>query len=204
MPEEKKKGGFGRALLELVIIVAVALALAWVVTNFVAQPYEIPSESMTNTIEVGDRVLSEKISGYSSSPKAGDIVTFTTYEDELTGEIYMSESEAEASATGAIVEKVLIKRVIATGGQTVSLQDGHVYVDGQRLTESYTQGKESEPLNGSSVELPYTVPEGELWVMGDNRTNSKDSRWFGSVPVDNVTGRAFFRYWPFDRIGSLD
>ena len=97
---------------------------------------------------------------------------------------------------------MLIKRVIATGGQTVDLRDGVVYVDGVPLDEPYTQGKPSNDLN-SGITYPYTVPEGHVWVMGDNRTNSADSRAFGAIPLESVTGHAVLRYWPLDRIGTL-
>ena len=100
---------------------------------------------------------------------------------------------------------MLIKRVIAVGGQTVDLRDGAVYVDGEKLDEPYTEGKQSKPLsNSNGITYPYKVPEGEIWVMGDNRTNSLDSRVFGSVPVENVTGHAFWRYWPLSSFGSLE
>ncbi|MGI6032519.1 MAG: signal peptidase I [Coriobacteriales bacterium] len=180
-----KKSALG-AFLEFVVIVAMAAVIAWVVVTFVVQPYEIPSESMTDTIEVGDRVLSEKVSYHFEDPKQGDIITFHDVED---------------------YDRILIKRVIAVGGQTVDLKNGDVYVDGEKLDESYTEGKPSYPLEsetGEDIQYPYTVPEGEVWVMGDNRTNSMDSRAFGSVPVSNITGHAVVRYWPLDRIGSLD
>ena len=92
------------------------------------------------------------------------------------------------------------------GGQTVDLVDGVVYVDGEPLDESaYTGGKPSYPLDGpAQIQYPYTVPEGCIWCMGDNRTNSSDSRYFGAVPVSSVTGRAFFTYWPISSIGPLE
>ena len=179
-PQKKSASG---AFIEFVVVVAVAIALAWFITSFVVKPYEIPSESMEDTIMTGDRVLSERISYMGSSPAQGDIVTFTDVEDPT---------------------RVLIKRVIATAGQQVDLKDGSVYVDGSKLDEPYADGKQSLPLvNERDISYPYTVPEGYIWVMGDNRTNSSDSRYFGAVPVSNVTGHAFFRYWPLDRIGGL-
>lgn len=93
--------------------------------------------------------------------------------------------------------RVLIKRVIAVGGQTVDLVDGKVVVDGVALDEPYTQGKASEPLNPApdvDVSYPFTVPEGRLWVMGDNRTNSQDSRYFGAIKESSVTGHAVLVY----------
>lgn len=174
-----KKNSPIRLVIEIVIIVAVAIGLATLFTRFVIQPYEIPSGSMEDTIEIGDRVFSEKVSYEFGDPQRGDIITFTDPSDP---------------------DRILIKRVIATGGQTVDLRNGIVYVDGSPLNEPYTQGKPSEDLN-SGITYPYTVPEGYVWVMGDNRTNSADSRAFGAIPVDSITGRAIFTYWPLDRMG---
>ena len=102
---------------------------------------------------------------------------------------------------------MLIKRCIAVGGQTVDLVDGRVVVDGVALDEPYTRGLPSEPLKtalGVEVSYPYTVPAGHLWVMGDNRTNSNDSRYFGAIDEDTLTGRAALVYWPFSNFGLLD
>ena len=104
--------------------------------------------------------------------------------------------------------RVLIKRVIAVGGQVVDINndDGLVYVDGEPLQEPYTDGLPSYRLDNSiaNVTYPYRVPEGELWVMGDNRTNSQDSRYFGSIDRDTVTGRGALIYWPLDHFGLLE
>ena len=166
----------GFAIMSVVVVGLVAL-----LRTFVFVPYEIPSGSMEQTIKTGDMVFSEKMSYYFRTPGRGDIVTFN--DPEVAG-------------------RTLIKRVIAVGGQTVDLIDGSVYVDAQKLDEPYTSGKESYPLShtasGVNVTFPYTVPEGHLWVMGDNRTASQDSRYFGSIPIDSVTGRAAMIYWPFN------
>ncbi len=176
-----KKNSPLRLVIETLLIIVVAVGLATLFTRFVMQPYEIPSGSMEQTIEIGDRVFSEKLSYAFGEPAQGDIITFEDPSDP---------------------ERVLIKRVIATGGQTVDLRDGAVYVDGVRLDEPYTQGKPSNDLN-SGIQYPYVVPEGYVWVMGDNRTNSADSRAFGAINTEDITGRAVFRYWPLDRIGTL-
>ncbi len=176
-----KKNSPLRLVIEILLVIVVAVGLATLFTRFIMQPYEIPSGSMEQTIEVGDRIFSEKLSYTFGEPKQGDIITF--------------EDPADP-------ERVLIKRVIATGGQTVDLRDGVVYVNGVALDEPYTQGKPSNDLN-SGIEYPYTVPDGYVWVMGDNRTNSADSRAFGSIPLESITGRAMLRYWPLDRFGGL-
>ena len=184
--EHAEKKGVLRSILSFVVTVAIIICAAWVLRTFVFQAYEIPSGSMEDTIMTGDMVFSEKVTYYTSEPKYGDIITFADPE---------------------IPSRTLIKRVIATGGQTVQLVDGKVYVDGEELDEPYTDGKETWPLvsrYGSSITYPYTVPEGELWVMGDNRTNSQDSRYFGSIPVSTVIGKALFTYWPPSSIGPLE
>ena len=179
----KKSTALRNSVIEFVIIVVAALVMAWALTNFVVKPYQIPSGSMLETIQLGDRVLSEKISYYGGSPEQGDIVTFHDPEDN---------------------SRILIKRCIATEGQSVDLIDGLVYVDGEPLSEEYTLGKPSYELDSiAGISYPYVVPEGHIWCMGDNRTNSSDSRYFGAVPVSSVTGHAFFTYWPISSIGFL-
>lgn len=169
------------ALLELLLTVALALVLAIVVRLFVAETFEIPSGSMLETIQLGDRLVGEKVTLRLGGPHQGDIVTFD--DPEGTG-------------------MTLIKRVIATEGQVVDLQDGNVVIDGAVIDEPYVLGKPSYELDGhadnlsENVSFPYTVPEGHLWVMGDNRTNSLDSRYFGAIPVSTVTSRAVCIYWP--------
>ncbi len=170
---------FLRWLGELVLMVVLAFALATGIRTFVVQPYVIPTGSMIPTIGIGERVLANKFIYRFDSPKQGDIVVF----DDPTKTV-----------------PTLIKRVIAVGGQTVDIHDGAVYVDGKKLDEPYTYGKPSEP---GDVMLPVTIPEGQVWLMGDNRTNSHDSRWFGPQPVSVIHGKAFVRYWPLNRFAGL-
>ena len=188
MPEETSGGarsrGAGVARLLATAVAVVALALA--IRTFVGSPYYVPSGSMLETIQEGDVLFGEKITYYLRDPEPGDVVTFKS---PLDGE-------------------TLIKRVIATGGQVVDLRDGVVYVDGEALDEdSYTLGKPTASLSdlagSAGISYPYTVPEGCVWVMGDNRTNSKDSRYFGPVSVDDVTSRAALIYWPLTDFRTL-
>lgn len=177
--------GMLRTVLSWAGYVLLVVALVWGLQTFVVCPYTIPSGSMEDTIEIGDNVWSEKITYYFRDVEPGDIVTFA--DPEIPG-------------------RTLIKRAIATGGQTVDLIDGVVYVDGAPLDEPYTQGLPSAPLktaSGVEITYPYTVPEGEVWVMGDNRTNSADSRYFGSIDEASISGRAVAIYWPLDHIGVL-
>lgn len=186
-PEPSRAFSLLRTVISVLVLVALVVVLSWGLRTFVFQAYEIPSGSMEATIMPGDMVFSEKITYYSSDPQPGDIVTFEDPDPEHAG-------------------RILIKRVIATGGQTVDLQDGRLYVDGVLQDEPYTRGEPSYPLTpyyGTEIEYPYTVPEGGLWVMGDNRTNSQDSRYFGAIKASTVTGKAIFIYWPLDSIGPL-
>lgn len=183
---EKEERSIGRTLLSFAAMIAIVVLITVGLRTFVFVPYEIPSGSMEETIMTGDMVFSEKVSYYFREPQRGDIVTF-------------DDPEVEG--------RTLIKRVIAIGGQTVDLKDGYVYVDDVKLDEPYTLGKQSLPLSHTapnvSVSFPYKVPEGELWVMGDNRTASQDSRYFGSVPASSVTGRAALIYWPISSFKAL-
>lgn len=183
---DRQRPGILRTFVGLLIMVAFVFGLSWLLRTFVFQAYEIPSGSMEQTIMTGDMVFSEKVSYYLREPEPGDIVTFR--DPEVPG-------------------RVLIKRVVAVGGQTVDINDsdGLVYVDGVPRSEPYTEGKPSYSLSNSiaHVTYPYTVPEGDLWVMGDNRTNSQDSRYFGAIDEDMVTGHGAFVYWPIGDIGLL-
>jgi len=172
---------FGRWLIETVLLVALAFALAQGIKTFLVQPFVIPTGSMIPTIEIGDRVLADKLSyRFTDGPQVGEIVVF----DDPTG-----------------THPQLIKRVIATQGQVVDVKDGQVWVDGRPLDEPYTYGKRTDP---GTVPFPLTVPEGSVWLMGDNRPDSGDSRFFGPRPVETVRGRAFWTYWPPSHFGPLE
>ncbi len=171
---------FGRWLAELVVMVVLAFVLAGAIRTWIVQPYVVPTGSMIPTIELQDRVIANKFIYRFAEPARGDIVVL----DDPTGSV-----------------DTLIKRVIAVGGETVDLVDGNVVVDGVILDEPYTHGLPSEPM---VLDMPYTVPEGSVWLMGDYRTNSADSRVFGAVPLDQIRGRAVYRFWPIDRIGKMD
>lgn len=184
---EKGSNSWARSLLSIAAMIIMVAVIAIALRMFVFVPYEIPSGSMETTIMTGDMVFSEKISYYSRAPQSGDIVTFSDPQ---------------------YPDRTLIKRVIAVEGQTVDLIDGTVHVDGYPLDEPYTNGKRSNPemhpTNPSAdIVYPYKVPEGHVWVMGDSRTNSQDSRYFGAIPVSSVSGRAIVIYWPVEHIGIL-
>ena len=171
--------GTARWVAETLVMVAIAFFVAQAVRAYAVAPFIVPSESMVPTMKISDRFLADRFTyRFVREPKPGDIVVF----DEPGG------------------KRTFVKRVIATAGQQVDVRDGSVYVDGRRLDEPYTHGVPTDP---GSIDLPTTVPEGQVWLMGDNRTNSTDSRWFGTVPLSTVRGHAVALYWPLSRVGAL-
>ncbi|MDZ4169364.1 MAG: signal peptidase I [Coriobacteriia bacterium] len=180
-PPKTRETSFVRWIIETALLVLLAFALAQGIKAFVVQPFVIPTGSMRPTIMEGNRVLAEKLTfRFGRGPVAGDIVVF---DDPMAQ------------------HPQLIKRVIATEGQTVEIRDDLVYVDGEKLDEPYVHGR---PSVEGSVPLPVVVPPGNVWLMGDNRPASGDSRFFGPRPVETVRGRAFWTYWPPTQFGALD
>ena len=187
--ENKKQKSKLREVIDFLLPILIAVAVALVLKYCVIANAVVPTGSMEDTIEIGDQILAQKVSLELGQPVSqGDIVVFH-------------------NPDGTSEHDVLVKRVIATAGQTVDLQDGKVVVDGQALDEDYTTGM-SWPLSvqapGAQVSYPYTVPDGCVWVMGDNRENSADSRYFGPVDRSDLIAVALVRYWPLNRIGTID
>lgn len=190
---QKKSKSTMRNAIEWAAVIVGALVLAIVVRTFLFQTFWIPSESMAVTLETNDRVLVNKLSYQFGDPSRGDVVVFERPPGE-PGEI-----------------KDLIKRVVALPGEHISIHDGFVWIDGQLLKEPYTNGKPSEPMvecsggENAGIENPdgLLVPAGHVFVMGDNRTDSHDSRCFGYIDQDLIVGRAFMIIWPPSKVGGL-
>jgi len=218
-PPKKKQGSFWK---ELPILVGVALALAMVIKAFAVQAFYIPSQSMENTLKVGDRVLVNKIVYHTRDIKRGDVVVFNGL-DSWDPEVQYSQPKnpvskvlhAVGSAFGVVPgEKDYIKRVIGVPGDRVACCDaqGHVTVNGHPLVETpyiYTDPQTGEQNRPSDSKFKITVPAGHLWVMGDHREVSYDSRGHigdpggGTIPESRVIGRAFVVVWPLSRIKTL-
>jgi signal peptidase I len=163
--------------------IAIALILAFLLRTFIAEPRFIPSDSMYPSLETGDRVVVEKVSGYFHPPQRGDIVVFQPPE--------------QLQMQGYEKEQAFIKRVIGQAEETISVRDGIVYLNDRPLEENYIA--EVPKYEMGSVR----IPQDRLFVMGDNRNNSNDSHIWGFLPTKNVIGRAIFRFWPLDRFGWL-
>ena len=174
-PPRKKGGG----ILEFLVILIVAFALVFgFVRPFVVEAFYIPSGSMIPTLEVGDRVLTNKFIYRFEDPKRGDVVVFRSVEGG--GED-------------------LIKRVVGVPGDEISVRNGTLFVNGEAQKEPYVN-RDVPDINTYG---PMRVPEDSVFVMGDNRANSRDSRFFGPVPSENIEGEAFVTFWPPSRLGLL-
>lgn len=173
-----------RNMVEWLIVIVVAVALAVLIQTYLVKAFRIPSESMATTLMVGDRVLVNKLSYDLHDINRGDVVVF-------------SRPPGLPSKPGDPED--LIKRVIALPGETVVARDGSIFINDKRLDEPYLD----KSVRTYNLDNPVTVPKGQVWVMGDNRTNSEDSRFFGPIDQDTVVGRAFMIMWPPSRIGAL-
>jgi signal peptidase I len=184
-----------------VVLLAVALAGTLLVKNTVAQAFSIPSTSMTPQLEVGDRVVVSRLAYRLHDANRGDIIVFrepgATSDDEplvprLVGEVLQTIGVQRPSETE------LIKRVVGLPGERVRAVGGVVQIDGRPLVEPYLPDGARTNNFG-----PVRVPKGHVFVLGDNRSNSQDSRIIGTIPVESIVGRAIARVWPPQRVAFL-
>ena len=174
---------------EVVETLVLTLVIFFVIQTFIAQPYQVQQQSMERTLEPGQYVLVDKLTPRWDDYGRGDIVVFNP------------------PATWTSDNTPFIKRVIGMPGDTVEVKDdGLVYVNGVAIEEPYTYKNDEGVPEPTEVgdQTRWVVPEGELFVMGDHRLRSADSRVFGTIPIGNVIGRAFLRYWPISTFGILE
>jgi signal peptidase I len=185
-----------KIIIEWVLLIGGALLIAFLIKTFLFQAFYIPSESMTPTLNVGDRVLVNKLSYRLHDVNRGDVVVFEAPDEEGTPGV-----------------KDLVKRVIGLPGETVELRDGQVFVDGEPLEEPYLAPDDVGGTNptqnfAEKCEPPVSrttcvVPAGSYLVLGDNRNESKDGRVFGPIKESDIVGRVFVRIWPLGDLGFL-
>ncbi len=168
-------------LVETVITIALALALYFVIQAVIVQTYRVEGRSMDDSLHDGQHLLIDKLTPRFDDYSRGDVV------------VLHPPDEPDDSTP-------FIKRVIGVAGDHVELRDGAVLIDGVELHEPYVEGVPTEPLDG---ETAWDVREGEVFVMGDNRDDSMDSREFGVVRTAEIIGRAWLRFWPLDTLGIL-
>lgn len=183
-----------RNVVEWVAVVVGAVLIAVVIRTFLLQTFWIPSPSMSPTLVENDRVLVNKLSYRLHDVNRGDVIVFERPPNEPPSQI-----------------KDLIKRVVALPGERISIVDGEVRIDGRVLEEPYVNGLQttydgscsSVAMDGLDADGGFEVPEGHVFVMGDNRVNSHDGRCFGPIDEDLIVGRAFFILWPPAHAGGL-
>lgn len=190
---------------ELPLLVVIAFVVALIIKTFLLQAFYIPSVSMVSTLHVGDRVLVEKISYRFHEPRRGDVVVFERdaapgVETEDDGSFMTDVTDAFKGLFGFPTggNEDFIKRVIAVGGDSIECRDGEVLVNGEAIDEPY--------LDDGVVTSSFTktmIPEGTIFVMGDNRMDSQDSRSYGPIAIDKVIGNAFVIVWPVSNLGGL-
>jgi signal peptidase I len=180
-----------RWITETAIVVVIAVVIAVLLRTFVVATYSIPSGSMEPTLMINDRILVDKLSYELHGIGTGNIIVFSTPPDE--------------HCAGPPVAD-LVKRVVALSGQTISLAKGQVYINGKLLHEPWlSSAVQHETVPGPSnapysLNLPFKVPAGDVFVMGDNRTDSCDSRYWGPIKTSTIVGQVDFRIWPITRI----
>ena len=195
--ERRKKRSFWA---ELPILILVALVVAIIIKTFFFQAFYIPSGSMIPTLEINDRVLVNKLSYRFGAIERGDILVFDSPEAIEVERSFLSRvARSVGEATGLTSpDTVLIKRVIALPGETVEIKDNQVYVNGNPIAEPYLP---EDTTMRDFAEI--TVPANQVFMMGDNRNQSRDSRVFGPIPRNDIVGRAFVTVWPPGAWGGL-
>lgn len=171
-----------KSMLEYVDSILIAGVTALFLIWFVVRSFYIPTGSMEPTLQVNDMLLVDELVYHFYRPARGDIVVFHPPPRAHSG------------------DKDFIKRVVAVEGETVQIKNGKAYINGQPIDEPYTNSNDSDAWQPFS---PITVPPGQVFCMGDNRNNSDDSRFWGTLPVENIVGKAFVIFWPSDRIRIL-
>jgi signal peptidase I len=183
--KNKKPAQSENFFLETFKVLATAAVLSFGIRTFVAEARFIPSSSMEKTLLIDDRLIVEKIGYHFEQPQRGDVIVFKTDNiKQLQERNYKNEA--------------FIKRIIGLPGDTVAIRQGTVYVNQKAIQEKYIAEKPNQDFG------PVTVPPNSYLVMGDNRNNSYDSRYWGFVPKDDIIGRAVFRFWPPNRLGNID
>jgi signal peptidase I len=202
--EDERQPGLLAVLRETVVLVALAVLLAVVFKTFLVAAFYIPSGSMESTLNISDRVLVEKVSYRFGDIQRGDVIVFVHDEQVAQPARPSNPVTGFFSSLGQAVgvvppsDRDFIKRVIGLPGDTIDCKGGALYRNSQRVKEAYL-----DPGMATEGCTPTRVKPGELFVMGDNRTNSQDSRVFGPIQRSEVVGRAFVRIWPLNHTGWL-
>lgn len=195
-------------LVQVVVVIGLALAFAFALQAWIVKPYSIPSQSMEPTLVRGQRVLVDRLGNDFVAPSIGDIVVFHPPAGAGEGGFGLCGAKRPRSAPcplplGPETSVSYVKRVVAVGGDTIAIVGGHVILNGKRQKEPFANFQHCASNPTCSYPTPIKVPAGYYFVMGDNRHDSDDSRFWGPVPRAWIVGEVFATYWPLDRIGFL-
>jgi signal peptidase I len=209
MTPEKNTDGWPRIVIETIITLAVAVGLAFLVQAFLVKPYRIPTLSMAPTLGKDQRILVNRISNRFSDPQIGDITVFHP-PSEARQDIIDSPFEQCAklppqgmacSAPGqSLLKENFVKRIVGLPGDTISISRGRVIRNARLTNEPFAKNTCSVQIL-CDIPKPITIPSDHYFLMGDNRGDSNDSRFWGPLPRHAIIGKTFFRYWPVKRIG---
>ena len=199
--EEPPRSTLWQSLREILIILVIAVLVAVFIQSFFIKAFIIPSSSMHPTLQIGDRVMVDRVTYYFRKPRRCDIIVFrypptAPQAMNTTNPFYWAFEQIGETLhlTHRTSSSPFVKRVIATEGETIEIKKGQIYIDGKPIKEDYKVP--------DTYDMPPTkIPNGRLFCMGDNRPNSRDSRYWGTVPIRSVIGKVFLIWWPPSRFG---
>lgn len=205
---------FFKSVISIIKIIIIALMINIIIKAFLVRTYTVDSSSMETTLMVNDKVITEVVTKFFTEPKRGDIIVFVYPETDIAN----SKQTLRRNPIDYIqyVFKYLIKgqfpiddeieyvkRVIGLPGDTVNIKNNTVYINDISIKEPYLDDNAFTNISGSVLSFPFKVPQGQYFVMGDNRENSADSRQWGTVPVENIIGKSILIYYPFENMDRL-
>jgi len=203
---QKEAGvSFLKEILQWLEAIVISIIIALLIRAFIFEPVEVQGQSMENTLYNNERLILYKLGYLFSEPKKGDIVVLQVQEGFFKYIPFIENLPFIKKINPFPQEIDYIKRVIGLPGDKIEIKGGHVFVNDEKLDENYTKGLTMERPFGSSgiTSYPVIVPEGKVFVLGDNRENSSDSRTIGFIDIKKIKGKAVFRFWPLNRFGKL-
>ncbi|AVM67847.1 signal peptidase I [Lachnospiraceae bacterium oral taxon 500] len=200
--EEEKKFNWKREILDLIKVIVIALLITNFLNIFVFTLSQVRQSSMETTLIGGDQLIVEKLSYAFGNPETGDIIVFIKdpVDPSIGARFVRLYQDMAAKFFRREVNTRLVKRVIGLPGDEINIRDGKVFVNGKELAEDYAQ-QPTYPKD--SIQYPFTVPDGQYFVIGDNRGMSYDSRDFGCIKREQIEGRVWIRFWPLGKLGGV-
>jgi len=200
--EEEKKFNWKREILDLIKVIVIALLITNFLNIFVFTLSQVRQSSMETTLMGGDQLIVEKLSYAFGNPETGDIIVFIKdpVDPSIGARFVRLYQDMAAKFFRREVNTRLVKRVIGLPGDEINIRDGKVFVNGKELAEDYAQ-QPTYPKD--SIQYPFTVPDGQYFVIGDNRGMSYDSRDFGCIKREQIEGRVWIRFWPLGKLGGV-